>query len=138
MTMTSSRTGAIVPAVVQFTLEGGAYPHLSRGYSEREIRIGPQRITRSCIVNADILITEWEPESFADLRAVHLARLFALKPELVILASGPAQQFAASEIRAAFAQAQVGLEVMQLGAACRTFNVLLQEERRVAAALFLR
>jgi uncharacterized protein len=41
-------------------------------------------------------------------------------------------------VRAAFLERGVGLEVMQLGAACRTFNVLLQEERRVAAALFLR
>jgi uncharacterized protein len=138
MTMTSSRTDAIVPAVVQFTLEGGAYPHLIRAYSEHEVRIGTQRIRSSCIVNADTLISDWEPATFAALRVAHLARLFALKPELVLLATGPRQQFANSEIRAAFAQAQVGLEVMQLGAACRTFNVLLQEERRVAAALFLR
>jgi uncharacterized protein len=41
-------------------------------------------------------------------------------------------------VRALFAQRLVGLEAMQLGAACRTFNVLVQEERRVAAALFVR
>ena len=64
--------------------------------------------------------------------------IFALAPELVLLGTGPTQQFASAQVRAAFAQRRVGIEVMQLGAACRTFNVLVQEERRVAAALFLR
>ena len=48
------------------------------------------------------------------------------------------QRFAPPAVRAALVQRGVGLEAMQLGAACRTFNVLVQEERRVAAALFLR
>ena len=48
------------------------------------------------------------------------------------------QQFAPAALRDALAGRGVGLEAMQLGAACRTFNVLVQEERRVAAALFLR
>jgi uncharacterized protein len=47
------------------------------------------------------------------------------------------QRFASATLRGAFAQRRVGLEVMELGAACRTYNVLVQEERRVAAALFL-
>jgi len=55
-----------------------------------------------------------------------------------VLGTGPTQQFPSAEIRAQLAQRGVGLEAMQLGAACRTFNVLVQEERRVAAALFLR
>jgi uncharacterized protein len=48
------------------------------------------------------------------------------------------QRFASAAVRDEFARRGVGLEVMQLGAACRTFNVLVQEERRVLAALFLR
>ena len=43
-----------------------------------------------------------------------------------------------SALRAAFAERRIGLEAMDLGAACRTFNILVQEERRVAAALFLK
>jgi uncharacterized protein len=54
------------------------------------------------------------------------------------LGTGPVQRFADAPVRAEFARRRVGLEVMQLGAACRTFNVLLQEERQVVAALFLR
>jgi uncharacterized protein len=124
---------------VKFTLEPtGANAHLIRGYSAEELRIGNQRITGSCIVSSTQLISDWPPQGFAELAPQHLAALFALDPELVLLGTGPTQQFASREIRAQFAQRGIGLEVMQLGAACRTFNVLLQEERRVVAALFLR
>jgi uncharacterized protein len=135
--MTISRTGRYGTAV-KFTLEPPSHANLIRGYSETELRIGQQRLTRSCIVTAARLITDWEPATFADLTPAHLETIFALEPELVLLGTGPTQRFATAEVRAAFTQRHVGLEVMQLGAACRTFNVLLQEERRVAAALFLR
>ena len=123
---------------MQFTLEPGAPAHLIRGYTDEEVRIGSTSVRGSCIVTADTLITQWEPQSFAELRPAHLEALFALQPELVILGTGPVQRFAPAEIRALAAQRGMGLEAMQLGAACRTFNVLVQEGRRVAAGLFLR
>jgi uncharacterized protein len=57
---------------------------------------------------------------------------------VVVIGTGAVSQFAPPAIRALLAQQGVGLEVMELGAACRTYNVLVQEQRRVAAALFLR
>jgi uncharacterized protein len=124
--------------MVQFTLEPAGESNLIRGYSENELRIGERRITASCIVTAKDLISDWEPQQFAQLEPRHLERIFALGPELVLLSTGMQQQFADAQLRGAFAVRRVGLEVMALGAACRTFNVLVQEERRVAAALFLR
>jgi uncharacterized protein len=123
---------------VKFTLEARAPANLIRGYSESEVRIGQHVVRGSCIVTADTLITSWEPSSFAELTAVHLEAVLALTPELVILGTGPLQQFPAAEVRALLGSRGVGLEAMALGAACRTFNVLVQEERRVAAGLFLR
>lgn len=123
---------------MKFTLEPGVTANLIRGYSDSEVRIGGHTVRGSCIVTADTLITQWEPQSFAELGAAHLEALLALNPELVVLGSGPTQRFAPAEIRALLSSRGVGLEVMQLGAACRTFNVLVQEERRVAAGLFLR
>jgi uncharacterized protein len=136
MTMTISRTGGIVPSM-KFTLEASSRVNLVRGYSPQEIRIGNQRLTASCIVTADALITQWEPASFADLKPEHLQPILALQPELVLLGTGVTQKFPPAAIRTAFISGGVGLEVMDLGAACRTFNILVQEERRVAAALFL-
>ena len=123
---------------MRFTLEAGTTGNLIRGYSAEEIRIGERVVRESCIVTADQLLTQWGPQSFAEFSGAHLATLIGLKPELVILGTGMSQQFAPLPIRQALAQHGIGLEAMQLGAACRTFNVLVQEERRVAAALFLR
>lgn len=123
---------------MKFTLEPGMPANLIRGYSDSEVRIGEHSVRGSCIVTADTLITRWEPQSFAELEAAHLEAILALKPELVVLGTGMTQRFPAAEIRALLAARGVGLEAMQLGAACRTFNVLVQEERRVAAGLFLR
>jgi uncharacterized protein len=124
--------------MVQFTLEPPSQANLIRSYSASELHIAAQRITASCIVTASELISVWEPQSFAELLPAHLEAVFALRPELVLLATGTTQHFASLAVRAAFVQRRIGLEVMELGAACRTFNVLVQEERRVAAALFLR
>ena len=123
---------------MKFTLEPGTPANLIRGYTDDEVRIGAESVRGSCIVTADTLITQWEPQSFAQLRAAHLEALFALAPELVLLGTGPVQQFPAAEIRALAGRRGIGLEAMHLGAACRTFNVLVQEGRRVAAGLFLR
>src|SRR5215472_12090804 len=137
MTMTSSRTGVIV-SKVKFTLEPASQANLIRSYSATELRIGEQRVQRSCLVTADRLITDWPPATFDELAPAHLEAIFALAPELVLLGTGPTQRFASPLVRGEFVRRRIGLEVMQLGAACRTFNVLVQEERRVLAALFLR
>jgi uncharacterized protein len=123
---------------VKFILEPGVPANLIRGYSDTEVRIGGHSVRGSCIVTADTLITEWEPQRFAELAAAHLEAVLALAPELVVLGTGPTQCFPSAEIRGLLAARGVGLEAMALGAACRTFNVLVQEERRVAAGLFLR
>ena len=70
-------------------------------------------------------------------RAEHLAPLFALAPEVVVLSTGAKQLFPRAALRAEFATRKIGLEVMEIGAACRTYNVLVGEERRVLAAILL-
>jgi uncharacterized protein len=123
---------------VRFTLEAGAAGNLIRGYSAEEIRIGERVLRESCIVTASELLTQWGPQEFAAFTVADLTPLIALAPELVIVGTGMTQQFAPLPLRQALTRHGIGLEAMQLGAACRTFNVLVQEERRVAAALFLR
>ena len=122
---------------MKFTLEATSRVNLIRGYSSQEIRIGEHRLQTSCIVSADSLVDDWSPKTFAELAPEHLDSILALKPELVLLGTGPTQRFPPSSIRSAFTSRGVGLEVMDLGAACRTFNILVQEDRRVVAALFL-
>jgi uncharacterized protein len=121
---------------MKFTLDSRSDIHLIRGYDRGEVRIGELVQHAPCIVTADQLILDWQVRDVATLSAIELEPLFALKPDVVLLGTGAKQIFPASAIRQAFAARRVGLEVMDLGAACRTYNILVQEERRVAAALF--
>lgn len=122
---------------MKFTLESSSRVNLVRAYSRTELRIGEALVRSSCIVCADRLITDWPPERLDALTPEHLEAIFALAPEVVLLGTGERQRFPPAGIRAAFAARGVGLEVMDLGAACRTYNVLVQEERHAVAALFL-
>ncbi len=122
---------------MKFTLEGNSSAHLIRSYAAGEIRIGDRVLHSSCIVTADTLIENWEPATLADLQPAHLEKIFALAPEVVLLGTGMTQRFPSAALRAAFTERRIGLEAMDLGAACRTYNVLVGEERKVAAALLL-
>ncbi len=121
---------------MKFTLEASSSVNLIRAYSANELRVGEQSLRASCIVTAERVISDWEPACLADLTVAHLERLFALRPEVILLGTGLRQSFPPAPIRAACAAQNIGLEAMDLGAACRTFNILVQEDRRVAAALF--
>ncbi len=121
---------------MKLTLEANSRVNLIRAYSAKEIRVGERTLQASCIVTADTVIEDWEPESFAQLAVAHLEKLFELRPDVILLGTGMTQRFPPQAIRAACLQRKIGLEAMDLGAACRTFNILVQEDRRVAAALF--
>jgi len=121
---------------MKFTQQRTAGLNLIRRYGTDFIAIGEQEIRASCIVTATTLDT-WAPRSVDDLATEHLAALFAQKPEVVVLSTGIRQTFPRAALRAEFATRKIGLEVMELGAACRTYNVLVGEERRVLAAILL-
>ena len=82
-------------------------------------------------------IYAWPPTRTSDIEPAVFAPVFAEKAALglLLLGTGRSQQMPGSEVRRAFTQAGVALEVMDTGAACRTYNLLLAEDRRVAAAL---
>jgi uncharacterized protein len=89
----------------------------------------------SLILSADGLITDWNAPSFAGLQATHLARLATLQCEIVLLGTGPTLRFLHPAMLQPLAAQRIGLEVMDLQAACRTYNILVAEGRKVAAAL---
>jgi uncharacterized protein len=80
-------------------------------------------------------IYPWEPGRLVEAASLVAALAEKDALELVILGTGARQEFPGAEVRRAFADAGVGLEAMDTGAACRTYNVLLAEGRRVGAAL---
>jgi uncharacterized protein len=121
---------------MKFTLDARTDINLIRGYGPGEVRIGELVHHAPCIVTAQQLVLDWPVGDVAALVVADLDAIFALKPEVVLLGTGARQTFPERAIRQAFAARKVGLEVMDLGAACRTYNILVQEDRRVAAVLF--
>lgn len=89
------------------------------------------------IVMPDQLISPWSLMDPAALTPDDFAPVLVLKPELVVFGSGSVFRFPHSSVLAAFARAKMGFEVMDTPAACRTYNVLMSEGRRVAAALLI-
>ncbi len=102
-----------------------------------ELRIGQDTWRQPVLLNA----SEVRPWALADDETIalqHLEPLLDEQPDLIILGTGERQSFPPHELGMALLNRGVGLEVMDTGAACRTYNVLLSEGRAVAAALRIR
>jgi len=118
-------------------LETGGQANLIRTYASGLITINQDSYTRSLIVLPGKIIENWPPQAFEELAAAHLEVLVSLNPELLILGTGRKQRFPRAELLAPLAAAGIGWEIMDTGAACRTYNILMGEGRNVAAALLM-
>ncbi|MCG8433629.1 MAG: MTH938/NDUFAF3 family protein, partial [Gammaproteobacteria bacterium] len=79
----------------------------------------------------------WAPQTLTDIQLNHFEPLLELEPEIIILGTGKALQFPEREIMMHIMRQGVGFEVMDTAAACRTYNILIGEDRRVAAGLLM-
>lgn len=104
------------------------------GYGDGFVLLNGERREASVIVLPERIL-DWPVASFAGLAEAHFATLAELGPELVLLGTGARLRFPHPRLAAPLARAGIGLEVMDLQAACRTYNILVAEERVVAAAL---
>ncbi len=108
-----------------------------QGYDSGSVVVNGQQYSRSIVVLPDQLITEWRPARFSDLQESDLQQLLERNPEVVLLGTGPRQEFPSPSLLALFLDRQIGIETMDTASACRTYNILAAEGRRVAAALLL-
>ena len=108
--------------------------HTFTGYGEGYVMVNGTRHAANLIVLPE-RIEPWPVAAFDALAEEHFALLAALKPEVVLLGTGSRLRFPHPRLTAPLARAHIGLEVMDLQAACRTYNILMAEERRVAAAI---
>ncbi len=90
-----------------------------------------------CMVVTPQTVTEWAVGGFEALTAADFGFIADLKPEVVIFGTGATQRFPRPELARALAATGVGLEVMDSRAACRTYNILASEGRKVVAAVLL-
>jgi uncharacterized protein len=122
---------------MQINREEGNVSNAITAHAVGEIRMRDRVFNASLIATREAVIAEWMPAPVEQLAIADFARLLELAPEVVILGTGPKQRMPPPELFAAFASHGIGLEVMDTGAACRTYNLLLSEYREVAVALIL-
>jgi len=110
-----------------------------RAYGSGWIEVDHNKHIQSVLISslADMPTCDWAPQRFEDLQAMHLSPLAASGAELVILGTGARLRFTPPAWLSAFAEHRVGLEIMDTAAACRTYNILASEGRKVIAALLI-
>lgn len=101
------------------------------------VRLRQEVLTQSLVITPGHLIRNWPPQSLPEVTAAHMQALVELKPEVVLLGSGGRFTWPDTAALAPLMQAGIGYEVMDTAAACRTYNILMSDGRRVAAALFI-
>jgi uncharacterized protein len=116
--------------------EGGTEPHFT-GYGDGYVTVSGQRYEHPLLVIPGRAVEHWNVTSFETLTAIDFDVLLAMKPEIIVFGSGATLRFPRPEIIRPLAEAGVGLEVMDTRAACRTYNILLSEDRKVLAAILM-
>ena len=106
-------------------------------YESRSVTINETVYEQSLVLTADELHCPWPVNSVDDLCETTLAPVLDSQPAVVLLGTGDRQRFPDAKLFALFGERGIGLEVMDTGALCRTFNILIAEDRAVTAAIIL-
>ncbi len=118
-------------------LDAGGGANQFTGYGDGYVSVNGTRHDASLIVLPRELVTDWPPTRFERLAAEHFLDLATREIEIVLLGTGARLRFPRPEVTRPLIEAHIGVEVMDVPAACRTYNILMAEGRKVAAALVL-
>jgi uncharacterized protein len=108
-----------------------------RAYAPGRITVNEEVVTTSVVLTRERILHDWPPAGFEDLSAPLIDALADLEPEVVLLGTGATLRFPDARVLAGLYHRGIGFEVMGTAAACRTFNLLSGEGRRVVAALLM-
>lgn len=108
--------------------------NLFTGYGAGYVEINKTRFDGAQLVSPSER-HDWQLAEFGQLEAAHFERILALQPEVVLLGTGDKLRFPHPRLYASLTNAGIGVEIMDTAAACRTYNILMQEGRAVVAAL---
>jgi uncharacterized protein len=122
---------------MKFILDANNSGHTIQNYGISEITISGNIYRENLVIMPDRIIPQWRPANFQELKQEDFSELASLAPEIVVLGTGSRQLFPEHELIRPLVDHQIGLEVMATDAACRTYNILMSEGRKVAAALMM-
>ena len=107
------------------------------GYGADWVSIATEKITKSVVIGSRGQRVQWGCNTFDDLSTDHFDMLAALAPEIVIFGSGARLRFPKPQWLTPLYARRIGLETMDMQAACRTYNILAGEGRDVVLALLI-
>ncbi|MDH4215516.1 MAG: Mth938-like domain-containing protein [Gallionella sp.] len=99
------------------------------------VMVNGERYARSIAVLAEEVRSDWAAAGYDELTEAHFAYFLILKPDVLLLGTGTTQRFPHPRLYRALTDAGIGVECMNTPAACRTYNILVAEGRRVVAAI---
>ena len=106
-------------------------------YTVGQVTIATRVYHSSLLISADAIVSDWAPQSFTELATPHIEQIISLAPEIVILGTGNSLSFPSASLMRPITDRSIGFEIMDTGAACRSYNFLLSEGRHVVAALLM-
>ncbi len=106
-------------------------------YSDDSVTVNETLYRNHLVLSGSELHSPWKVGGLEQLNADSLQPVFDLNPEVVLLGTGMRQRFPDSRVYGLFGERGIGLEVMDNGALCRTFNILIAEDRVVVAAILI-
>jgi uncharacterized protein len=101
------------------------------------VRVGVREFRENVALTSDTIAPGWTRGGFDELTEADFGALLALEPEIVLIGTGETIRFPHPRLTRPITDAHVGVEVMDTAAACRTFNILAAEGRKVAVALLV-
>jgi len=111
--------------------------NIIHAYGDNEVNINGRIYTKSLLVSHQQLSDDWPVKNINELNNTALDLLLQQQPEVIIIGTGHTLIFPQPQIYAHLINQNIGVEFMDTGAACRTYNILLSEDRRVVAGLIL-
>ena len=99
--------------------------------------VSGERHANSVVVLANEVRSDWNATNFDELSEAHFIYFLALEPEILLLGTGVRQRFPHPRLYRALTDAGIALECMDTPAACRTYNILVAEDRKVVVAILL-
>jgi uncharacterized protein len=122
---------------MKIELDTGIGRYLIRAYAPGKITVNDATYTSSLVLTPEGIWPEWTPQIFPELAAEHFEAIAVRRQEVVILGTGALLTFPAPACLAPLSRAGIGVEVMDTAAACRTYNILAADGRKVIAALLM-
>lgn len=126
-----------IPALKLHSSDSSTILNTVTGYGDGYIEINKVRYEHSVLVMPEGAVVPWEVSRFEDLTPEHFARVLELGAEVVIFGTGNKLRFPHPRLTVPLTEKRIGVDAMDLQAAGRTYNILMLEGRKVAAALLI-